>query len=38
MNWGAIAKFVTKNLPVIASIVIAARDLLRPKKKKKDGE
>lgn len=38
MNWAAVARFVTKNLPAVAAIVMAVRDIIRkPKRPKKEG-
>ena len=35
MNWAALARFVTKNLPIMATIVMAVRDMIRKPKEKR---
>jgi hypothetical protein len=34
MNWAAIARFITRNLPVVATIVVAVRDMVKKKQTK----
>ena len=38
MNWAAVARFVTRNLPTVAAIVMAVRDIIRKPKGRKDGD